>query len=173
MPVLAATCCLAFAAGCGGDEGAAVTGDAEPPTPSKRDYVVQADTICGQSEQGLQAEAEIAFGIDARDFTVAPSGEIAFKPGRRPSDARVQAFGTEVVIPRLREQVDDLRSLTPPRGDELTVAQIYDTAEQGIDRLAADPSRFTDEGAARRALNQARRLARGYGFFDCGTYSGP
>lgn len=164
---------LALVAGCGGGDGGGVTTEAAALIPSKRDYIVQADTICGRAEQGVQTEAEIALGIDANDFTIAPSGEIVFKPGRRPSDARIRAFGTEVVIPRLREQVAELRALTPPSADEQRVAEIYDTAERGIERLAADPASFNDEGAVSRALNQARRLSRSYGFFDCGTYSGP
>lgn len=173
-PALAASfLALALAAGCGGNDSDPVTTEAESLVPSVRDYIVQADTICGRVEQGIQTEAEVALGIGADDFTIAPSGEIVFKPGRRPSDARIRAFGTEVVIPRLREQLAELRALTPPAGDEQRVAEIYDTAERGVERLAADPSRFNDEGAVSRALNRARKLSRSYGFFDCGTYSGP
>ena len=170
MPALFA-CCLGLAS-CG-DGGGAVTTDAEALVPSKRDYIVQADTICGQSEQGVQTEAEVSLGIGASDFEVAPSGEIVFKPGRRPSDAAIRAFGTDVVVPRLRDQIADLRALTPPTGDEQAVAEIYDAAEAGVEKLAADPALFNDEGAVSRELNQAERLARSYGFFDCGTYSGP
>ena len=160
-------------AGCGDDGGDAVTTDADVLVPSKRDYIVQADTICGQSEQGLQTDAEVSLGIGPDDFEIKPSGEIDFKAGRRPSDAEIRAFGTDVVIPRFREQIADLRALTPPTGDEQEVAEIYDAAEAGIEELAADPSLFNDEGAVTRELNQAERLARSYGFFDCGTYSGP
>ncbi len=163
---------LGLLAGCGGD-GDAVTTDADVLVPSKRDYIVQADTVCGQSEQGVQTDAEVSLGISADDFKVAPSGEIVFKAGRRPSDAEIREFGIAVVIPRLREQIADLRALTPPTGDEQEVAAIYDAAEAGIEKLAADPSLFNDEGAVTRELNQAGRLARSYGFFDCGTYSGP
>jgi len=170
VPALFA-CCLGLAS-CG-DGGGGATTDAETLVPSKRDYIVQADTICGQSEQGVQTEAEVSLGIGASDFEVAPSGEIKFKPGRRPSDAAIRAFGTDVVVPRLRDQIADLRALTPPTGDEQAVAEIYDAAEAGVEKLAADPALFNDEGAVSRELNQAERLARSYGFFDCGTYSGP
>jgi hypothetical protein len=141
--------------------------------PSKRDYIVQADTTCGNAEQAIETEAEVALGIDANDFRVLPSGEIVFKPGRRPSAGAIERFGTEVVIPKLREQLADVRALIPPRGDEEVVAEIYDTAEQGLNRLAADPSLFNDRAAVSRELGQAKRLARRYGFFECGTYSGP
>ena len=150
-----------------------MTTDADVLVPSKRDYIVQADTICGTSEQGIQTEAEVSLGISADDFRVAPSGQIVFKPGRRPSDAEIQRFGTDVVIPRLREQIADVRALTPPTGDEDRVEEIYAAAESGLDALAANPALFADEGAVSRELNQARRLARAYGFFDCGAYSSP
>ena len=170
MPALVALA-VSFA-GCG-DDGGSVTTDADVLVPSKRDYIVQADTICARQEQSIQTEAEVGLGIDSNDFTVLPSGEIVFKPGRRPSPERIERFGTEVVIPALRDQLADLRALTPPTGDEATVAAIYDSAEQGVDGLAADPALFNDQGATRRALTEARRLGRRYGFFECGTYSGP
>ena len=78
-----------------------------------------------------------------------------------------------MVIPALREQLDRLRALTPPSGDEAEVAAIYNRAERGIERLASDPDAFSDPGAVRRALTEARRIGRRYGFFECGTYSGP
>jgi len=164
---------LAFAFTACGDDGGSVTTDADVLVPSKRDYIVQADTICARQEQLIQTEAEVGLGIDANDFEVLPSGEIVFKPGRRPSPERTQRFGTEVVIPSLREQLVDLRALTPPTGDEQAVAAIYDTAERGVDRLDADPAAFNDSGAVRRALTEARKLGRRYGFYECGTYSGP
>jgi hypothetical protein len=159
-------------AGCGGD-GGSVTTDASALVPSKRDYIVQADTICGRATQRIETEAEVGLGIDSSDFTVKPSGEIVFKPGRAPSSAQVERFGTEVVVPALRDQLADLRGLTPPRGDEATVTEIFDIAEKGVDTLAADPTAFNDRAFVRRQLSQARSLARQYGFFDCGTYSGP
>lgn len=166
---------LAFAlaiAGCGGDDGGDVT-DVDALVPSKRDYLVQADTICANSQQGIETEAEARFKIGAEDFTVTPSGEVIFKPGRRPSAARIERFGAEVIVPAFRKQLADLRALTPPRGDEATVAAIYLAAEQAIDRLRAHPSIFNDSAAVRRELAPARRLGRRYGFFDCGTYTAP
>ena len=171
VPVLVVVAAAAVI-GCGDDDGEAVTTEA-PLVPSKRDYIVQADTICIRQRQAIETEAEVALGIDSSDFTVRDSGEIVFKRGRRPPPARIERFGTEVVIPSLREQLADLRALTPPEGDQATVAEVYDTAERGIDRLAADPAQFNDQGAVRRELNRSRRLGRRYGFFECGTYSGP
>ncbi len=143
---------------CGGDGDDPVTTDADALVPSKRDYIVSADTICSRSQDALQQEAELQFKIDSNDFTVTPSGEIVFKPGRRPSAAEVERFGRETAIPSLRMQVADLRALTPPTGDAAELAAIYDSADAAIDRLEADPSLFNDEGAVARELNEAKRL---------------
>jgi hypothetical protein len=173
-PFLIAVLCITAIAGCGGgDDGGDVTTDASALVPSKRDYIVQADTLCAQADQTIRTEAEISLGIGADDFTLTPDGEIEFLPGRRPTDRRIKRFGTEVVVPTLRDQMERLRALTPPSGDEAEVAAIYERAERGIDRIAADPDAFTDSDAVRRSLNEARSLGRRYGFFECGTYSGP
>jgi hypothetical protein len=164
---------LALALAACGDDGGGATTDADVLVPSQRDYIVSADTICSRSQDALQTEAEVRLKIDADDFTVTPAGEIVFKPGRRPSAAAVERFGTEVAVPSLRKQIADLRGLTPPTGDEAELAAIYDSADAGIDRLAADPSLFNDQGAVARELNEAKRLGRQYGFFNCGVYSGP
>ena len=169
--VLTALCLLI--AGCGGGDGADVTTDVDALVPSKRDYVVQADTICANTAQGIETRAEITFDLGPNDFTVKPSGEVVFKPGRRPSSAEIERFGAEVVVPAFREQLADLRALTPPEGDEAAVAAVYDAAERGTEALRADPSLFNDSDAVRRELAQARRLGRAYGFFDCGTYAAP
>jgi hypothetical protein len=169
---LAPALVVLLAAGCGGDEDDPVT-TSGPLVPSKRDYIVQADTICIRQREAIEGEAEVALGIDSGDFTVRADGEIVFKPGRRPPPARIERFGTDVVLPALRDQLTQLRALPPPEGDEDAVAAIYDTAERGLDRLTAEPSLFNDRGAVRRELSRARRLGRCYGFFECGTYSGP
>lgn len=171
VPILVLLTVLALAA-CG-DDGGGETTDAEVLVPSKRDYIVSADTICSRSQDTLQNQAELDLDIGANDFRVTPAGEIVFKEGRRPSEAEIRRFGAEVAVPSLRQQVADLRALTPPTGDDAELAAIYDAAEAAIERLAADPSLFSDQGAVARELNEARRLGRRYGFFNCGVYSGP
>jgi hypothetical protein len=175
VPALAVLAVALAASGCGGDGdgGAEATTDPDALVPNKRDYIVQGDTICSNSNQGIRTEAEARFKIDSADFTVTPAGEIVFKPGRRPSPAEIESFGGEVIVPAFRSQLADLRALTPPQGDEATVMAIYDAAEAGIDRLEADPTVFGDSAAVRRELAPAQRLGRRYGFFDCGTYAAP
>ena len=80
MPALVAICLAAGGLGCGageddgGGDRAAEGSDPGPKAPSKRDYIVQADTICANAEQAIETEAEIALGVGAADFTVAQQG---------------------------------------------------------------------------------------------------
>jgi len=173
-PALIAFLAIAVAIGCGDDGGGSgLTTDVDALVPSKRDFIVQADTICSNSDQGIQTEAETRFEIGANDFTVTPSGQIVFKPGRRPSDREIERFGTEVVVPAFKDQLAQLRALTPPAGDEAELESIFAAAGRAIARLEADPAIFNDSAAVRAQLAEAKRLGRRYGFFDCGTYSAP
>ena len=173
MPALAVCGVLALA-GCGGDDGGEVTVSADELVPSKRDYIVQADTICANVQQGIETEAEAQFRISSQDFTVTPNGEIVFKPGRRPSDAQIERFGARTVVPAFREQVADLRVADPAAtGTRRPWPRSTTLPSSGVDALQADPSLFTDSDAVRAELAEARRLGRAYGFFDCGTYSAP
>jgi hypothetical protein len=141
--------------------------------PSRTDYIIDADTICFQYETGIRTSAELSLGIGANDFRLTRAGEIVFKPGREPSPGALRRFGEGELVPALREQLAELRALTPPAGDEARLAAIYETAEDGVDELARNPDLAGDRVAVRVALNRARRAARRYGFATCGTYSGP
>ena len=171
--LLGALLALALALGACGDEPSGEETQVTELVPSRTDYIIDGDTICARFEAGIRTEAEIALGIRAEDLRFTPSGEIAFKPGRAPSPAALRRFGARTLVPALREQLEDLRALTPPAGDEARLAAIYDSVERGVDRLADDPDLATERGAVRKALTGARRAARRYGFATCGTYSGP
>jgi hypothetical protein len=135
--------------------------------PSRSDYIGQAEGTCAIYEDRIELQAEEHFQIRARDLRV-EGNRVEFKPGRRPSDAQIESFGAEVAVPNLRAQLDDLRALTPPAGDEATVAAIYDAAERAIEALAADPGVLGDQRAARALFADSKRLARRYGLGICG-----
>ena len=156
---------MLVAAGCGGSDSVSV--DASALAPSHADYALGADRVCSRYEDQVEAEAESRFGLGAEDVRVEGS-DVAFRPGRRPSDAEIEGFATEVAIPRLREQLAELRSLRAPTGEEVTVAGIYDAAAAGVDSLAADPALLGDQTATRRLFASSTRLARDYGLQVCG-----
>jgi hypothetical protein len=158
-------------AGRGGDD---LDGDDDqvttsgPLIPSKRDYISQADGLCAFYESRVEELGKERFGLNAKDFKVLPSGQIVFRAGHRPSDAAIEDFVLGTAVPTLREELDEVRAITPPAGDEAQVAAIFDAAARAVDGLEADPATFVDDAAVRRLFADARRTGRRYGLQECG-----
>jgi hypothetical protein len=161
MPLLA----VLVGTGCGEDPGEEI--GTEVLVPSRSGYIAQAEGTCAIYEDRIELLAEERFDIRARDLRV-KGNRVVFKPGRRPSDAEIESFGTEVAVPNLRDQLTELRALTQPPGDEARLAAIYDAAERAIDALEADPGVLGDQRAASDLFAESRRLARRYGLGICG-----
>jgi hypothetical protein len=171
LAVLPALILAPVAAGCGDDD-AGGDGDrvstSGPLVPSKHDYISQADGLCAFYETRVEELGRERFGLNAKDFKVLPSGQIVFRAGHRPSDAAIEDFVLEVAVPTLREELDEVRAITPPTGDEAQVAAIYDAAARAVDGLETDPAAFADDAAVRRLFADARRIGRRYGLRECG-----
>lgn len=133
---------LAALAGCGEEES-----DQDP----KGVYIREADSICAVGTLEIGSESRKRFGSS------------------EPRPAEQRAFAEEVVVPTLRTDVlAKLRALTPPEGDEQEVDAIWAALEDGIDELAASPELLAEENTG-GAFDQANRLAREYGFSQCGS----
>jgi hypothetical protein len=73
----------------------------------------------------------------------------------------------ETVVPEIQGQIDGIRALTPPEGDEDEVAAILDAAREGVDELEQDPS-AVGPGTGAGPFEEANRLAQEYGLKVCG-----
>jgi hypothetical protein len=154
-----------IAAGCGDDDedtttaatttetgATGATGAAGGEPLSKPEFVRRADEICREGDRRIDQEAEDFFGGLEQD----------------PGSAELEEFASEVVIPNIQQQLDDIRSLTPPEGDEDEVSAILDAAQEGLDELEADPSSIDEGPDAGGAFAEANRLAQDYGLKECG-----
>ena len=155
MVALASALALGLiAAGCGGDDdddGSAQNGETTVQGQlSKPKYIAEGDRICAEGTARMASEALDRYG------------------DTQPSLDQVDDFAREVVAPVLQEQVDQLRALPPPQGDDETVAAIWDAVQDGIDQLREDPSLLA-EPASGGAFDDANELAQGYGFRQCGS----
>jgi hypothetical protein len=124
--------------GCGGDD-----------APTQEEYVAQADEICKEADEALNVVIEDTFGT------------------RQPNQQEIISFTGDEVIPNIEGQIEDLRALTPPEGDEETVNAIYDSLKAGIAAVADDPAGSIQE--APPEIEEAGRLAREYGMEECGS----
>jgi hypothetical protein len=145
------------AVGCGGgddstttDTGTSGATGASGAPLTKEAFITQADAICKASGDAIGKQANQVFS------------------GQQPSQAEVDQFANEVVVPGLREQLDGIRALTPPEGDEDQINAILDAVDEATNQVEADPSLLQasdNEGL----FAQANQLAQDYGLKECGS----
>jgi hypothetical protein len=133
----------ALLAGCGGGDDSSSTEAAL----SKSAYVKQANAICKQSNDQIEAESKQEFG------------------NQQPTQKQIEQFASNTAIPAVEDQLSQLRALPAPSGDEETVAAIYDAAQEGVDKAKKDPSIIAQDNPA--AFAKANKLARDYGLDVC------
>jgi hypothetical protein len=129
----------AIAAGCGGGDDDSSTSDL-----TKAEWIAKADAICQQGNQAINQAAKQQFG------------------NQKPSAAEVQKFATETALPNTQSQVNQIKALGAPAGDEDQVNKILDTVQADIDKAKAagdiEENTFADGDA----------LAKQYGLKVCG-----
>lgn len=149
MAILAASLAAgSLLAACGGDDDDDGNGG---EALSKAEYIRQGDAICAEGDREIEQAAEEQFG-GSED---------------QPTEEEIGEFAQEEVLPNLQDQIDRLRELPAPEGDEEEVEAIYDAADEGIQQLEeAGPEGFVEQGD--EAFEEANRLAGEYGFQNCG-----
>lgn len=132
-----------LAAGCGED-----AGEVEESL-SKEEYLASGDQICATGDEAIEARTEDSFGVPPTE------------------GAEAERYVSELVLPNIQSQIEQLRDLTPPRADEDQVRAIYDAAEDGLAEARQDPAAIA-RGETPAALEEANRLFSDYGFQECG-----
>jgi len=154
---IAAAVLLTGAAGCGddSDEPAPATSTAaESDSLSKEEYIAAADGICTETSEAVNAEIESRFPADE---------------GASASEEGLVAFFTEVTLPELRGQFDQIAALPPPAGDEEAVGAILDEADQAISESEANPELLLVLQGASTPFDEVNRLSQEFGFEVCGA----
>jgi hypothetical protein len=130
----------AIAAGCGGGD----DNDSSTSGLTKAEWIAKADAICQQGDQQIEAAARQAFG------------------NQKPTAAAVQQFATGTALPNTQSQIDKIKALGAPSGEEDQVNEILDTVQADIDKAKAagdiENNTFADGNA----------LAKQYGLKVCG-----
>ncbi|HKP88601.1 MAG TPA: hypothetical protein VJT75_01385 [Thermoleophilaceae bacterium] len=138
------------AASCGDDDNK--SDDSGSSSISKAEFVKKGNAICAKGNKEIDAQGEKMFGDQKQ----------------KPSDADLKKFSEEVLIPSVQKQVDGLRALGAPAGDEDEVNAILDAAQQGIDEGKKDPLALTQDNGD-DPFQEANKLAREYGLTVCGS----
>ena len=130
------------AAGCGDDDGDE-TSTGSDQSLSKEEFIAQGDQIRTEGDAKIDAE-----------------GAQPSSPGGPARSASL----VQVIVPGMRAQLQQLRELPPPEGDEAEIQEMLDAFEQGIDD---DNPRQLAGGAALDRITEARVLFGDYGFMSC------
>jgi len=148
LAALAALVALAaVVTGCGGG------GDTTEATVTltKTEFIKQGDAICKKGNEESEKEAE-EFAED-NDFEL-----------EKASKEQLEEAVSEVLVPSLERQTEELGELGAPEGDEDKVEAIIVSLEDATGEIEDDPGLVFQDGV----LKKPSQLADSYGFKVCG-----
>ncbi len=146
-----------LAAGCGSDDdddsssdSTEATSSAAAPSESltKTEFLTQGNAICAEGDKTIdQAFSSL---------------------GNNPTDEQATQVITTTVVPAVQTEIDGLKALGAPSGDEAQVTAVLDAAQTANDALKADPTVILNQGSSGSdPFAEANRLAKEYGLTEC------
>jgi hypothetical protein len=139
--ILAVAVALALggiAAGCGDDNNESSTSATAAAAISKADFVAKANQICKQGNAEVDAAGR--------------------KLGNSVSQAQLDSFVSDTVIPNVEKQVDGVEALGAPAGEEAQVQDLISVTRADIAELKADPSKIQDDSLFKDSNQKATAL---------------
>jgi hypothetical protein len=153
--ILAAVALAALATGCGGsgaDGGDGEGGSIETSSLSKTQFIKRATELCQRERAGI-VRASAAYVAEHQSDGL-PAGELA-------------ASGVqEVVMPVVEAQIEAVRELGAPAGDEAEVGAMLEAQQDAVDRVKELETMNPNEGVVEH-FEQAIRAYEAYGLNGC------
>lgn len=137
-----------IAVGCGGGSGDAVSTSAI----SKAAFAKKADAVCKKGSERMAS----AFAKYLK------TGEVT-----DPSQAVQEKLVGKVLVPSVKREIDELRALGAPSGDEDRVGEIIKALEEGVETAEGNPEAVAVSSDV--VFGIASRLAKEYGLEVCGS----
>ena len=143
----------ALVAGCG-------SSDDESSTSSltKAEFVKQGNAICRNGNTKIESEFE--------EF----AEKHHLKKNEKPSEPVLEEATETILVPAISSQVEEIRALGTPEGDEGEVDKILSGAEEAVEEAEEDPVAFAEEESPK--LTKVNEEARAYGLTVCGEEEG-
>jgi hypothetical protein len=149
IPLLAGALAIALvAAGCGGGSGSSTA------SISKAEFEKQGNAICAQGEKRIQQEARKY----AKEHHLQ----------QKPTTAQFTEIAETIVIPGIQQQLDELRALGAPAGEESQVKETFAAVEEGLEEIKKEPAKVIQPEGSIPAFAKANKMARGLGLETCG-----
>jgi hypothetical protein len=143
---VAALAVALVATGCGG-------GDSGPASITKAEFIEQADAACKKGEEEIQ-----------KDFAV----YLQERKNQEKATAQDYAELVEtVLVPNAEAEIDAIRALGAPSGDEKKVEAMLTAREESIEMSEKDPQAIIKD--SKKIFGPASKLAKEYGLKTCGN----
>jgi hypothetical protein len=116
---------------------------------SRPQFIQTADAVCTEENKATKTQIEQQVG----------SGKL--------SNAQLLQVG-KIAASNIRDEVNKIRAIGAPTGDEAALNSILDAAESGAYQLESNPQQLQTKGEANADIAKADREATAYGFNVCG-----
>jgi hypothetical protein len=141
-------------AGCGGGE--AGTTAAITPAMAKRRFQHEAHRICYRLSKKQSRQVEAFYERQGWD-------------PRSVNERQMELMNAAVILPIVGEKLEQLRGLSPPRGDEGELKRILAAMEKSIRRSEAHPQWLVDQTPTRPSIfTEVEKLTTAAGIWFCG-----
>jgi hypothetical protein len=127
--LIAGAAVVLVAAGCGSDSS---TTDSTASL-TKAEFLKQGNAICAAGNKEINTGFEQFFE------------ENEFSKKNQPTQADFEEGAEQVVIPSVRKQIDELKELEAPEGEEEKYEALFENAEAQLEKGEEDTSLLTDE----------------------------
>ena len=138
------------AAGCGSSNSSTTSTTA---ALTKAEFLKQGNAICKKGNQQISKVAHQTFA------------KKQYPNGPPPKSVQTK-FATGTVIPSVQSQIDGVKALGAPTGDEAQVKAIVDSAQSALDKAKADPTLLLQN--KNNPFAKSNQLAKSYGLTACG-----
>jgi hypothetical protein len=143
-------------AGCGGDDettstttsGVSGATGVSGASLTHEEFVKQADAICLSGDKTLNGAGQSL--------------------GQSPTEADLEGFVDDTVVPALQGQYDAIAALPAPEGEEDQVDDLLSQLQDAIDTLADDPTLITAGDSADGPFADVNQAAQDFGLTECG-----
>lgn len=133
-------------AGCGGDD------EATASSITRAEFVEQANEVCTEG----RARARADFFAFAREHK---------EDG--PQEADYTGLVEDVLAPNVEQEIEELRELGAPSGEEAEVEALWDAVEADLKTAEAAPERLATEGQV--VFGNSAKVMEEYGLKVCGN----
>jgi hypothetical protein len=138
------------AAGCGGGNDETTT----TASITKAQFLKQGNAICAKGNTEIEEGFESFFK------------KSNLKKNEEPSKAEIEEVAETVAVPGVEKQIEGLRALGAPEGEEEQVDEILTAAEEAVEKVEEDPVALLSEGN-NAAFAKVNKMARAYGLTVC------